>query len=98
MYNTQSRTFNLQIVMMFQTIRKVSFSTKYLKIIHIHLIIHVVILLSDCPKWKEEHGCKGSLMRNLCKKTCGLCGGRYVLYFHIMDFYSSKGVPDHDQK
>merc|ERR1712241_523213 len=28
----------------------------------------------DCPKWKEEHGCKGSLMRNLCKKTCGMCG------------------------
>ena len=63
--------------MMFQTIRKVSFSTKYFKIIH----IHAVFFLPDCPKWKEEHSCNSSLIRDLCKKTCGFCG-TYVLYSH----------------
>ena len=70
--------------MMVPIMRKVSFSTKYLKIKYVHLFIHVVIYLSDCPEWKEEHGCTGSLMSNLCKKTCGLCGiVDSVMYFHI---------------
>ena len=28
----------------------------------------------DCPNWKDQHGCEGGLIRDLCKKTCDLCG------------------------
>ena len=32
------------------------------------------IFALDCSKWKEQHGCEGGLIRDLCKKTCDLCG------------------------
>ena len=39
------------------------------------LYLHCVIFLSDCPKWKEENGgCSWAEWRDMCKKTCGLCG------------------------
>ena len=48
------------------------------------LYLHCVIFLSDCPKWKEENGgCSWSEWRDMCKKTCGLCGiVDSVMYFH----------------
>ena len=55
------------------------------------LYLHCVIFLSDCPKLKEENGgCTWSEWRDMCKKTCGLCG-RTGLYFHI----SNKGHRHH---
>ena len=40
----------------------------------------------DCPKWKEQHGCEGGPVRNVCKKTCDLCGKPHKdnLFYQIL--------------
>ena len=47
-------------------------SERYLNLIKYILV--VVFHLLDCLKWKDQHGCEGGLIRDLCKKTCKLCG------------------------